>query len=117
MPIIRSINEKPKSEQNKIVTEIKVQMIQILEHFIGCTWGAHYMTMFDELIKPYLTDSSTLDHVLRGDRIKETKGNIIRGKTGAKIYPELYDCLISVNNPDIKIYLKTEFNNYLQQRP
>ena len=114
MPIIRSLNEKSKSEQETIETEITVQMIQILEHFIGCTWGAHFNTMFDELIKPYLRDSVTLDYVLRGDSVKETKGNVIRGNTGAKIYPELYEYLITVNSSDIINYLETEFKNYLQ---
>lgn len=98
----------------KIVLEIKVQMIGIMEHFISCTWAAHFDTMLEELIKPYLADVSTLDYVLKGDSIKESKGNVIRGETGAKIFPELYFCLSKVQSPNIKNYLKKEFKNYQQ---
>ncbi len=109
MPIINSLTTKPESEKQEIIAEIKVQMIEILRHFIECTWGAHYNTMFDMLIKPYLTDSSTLDYVLKSEIINESKGNVVRGNTGAKIYPELNYYLSNVNSAEIKNYLKKEF--------
>jgi ssDNA-binding Zn-finger/Zn-ribbon topoisomerase 1 len=109
MPIIKSLTAKPESEKQEIIVEIKVQMIEILKHFIVCTWGAHYNTMFDMLIKPYLTDPNTLDYILRSEIINESKGNVVRGTTGAKIYPELNYYLNNVNSMEIKNYLKKEF--------
>jgi ssDNA-binding Zn-finger/Zn-ribbon topoisomerase 1 len=111
MPIINSLVAKPELEKQEIIAEIKVQMIEILKHFIECTWGAHYNTMFDMLIKPYLTDPSTLDYVLKTEIINESKGNVILGTNGAKIYPELKYYLSNVNSMDIKNYLKSNFPN------
>lgn len=109
MPIIRSLNSQGDNEKQEIIAEIKVQMIEILKHFIECTWGAHYNTMFDMLIKPFLTDPKILDLVLRSEIINESKGNVIYGITGAKIYPELNDYLSKVNSSEIKQYLFVEF--------
>ena len=111
-PILNSINNKSSQEREAILAEITVQMIEILEHYISCSWGAHFNTMFEKLIKPYLADPSTLDYVLRGNSINENKGNIIIGKTGARIFPELLEYLMKVNNEEIRQYLKNEFHNY-----
>jgi hypothetical protein len=65
--------------------------------------------MFEMLIKPFLTDPKILDLVLRSEIINESKGNVIYGITGAKIYPELKDYLSKVNSSEIKHYLVVEF--------
>jgi hypothetical protein len=109
MPIINSLSTKSDSEREEIVAEIKVQMIHILNHFIECTWGAHFNTMFEMLIKPYLTDPNTLDYVLRSEIINEEKENVILGITGAKIYPELNYYLLNVDSVEVKKYLLKEF--------
>lgn len=112
---LNSIDEKSDPERQEILNEITVQMPQILEHFIKCSWGAHYNTMFEKIIKPHLTDPLTLDFVLNGDCIKEYKGNVIRGKTGAKIYQELFIYLKRVESRPIQEYLENEFEERLKQ--
>ena len=111
IPIIQSLSYISDIEREGILDEIKVQMIDILRHFVQCNWGAHFNTMFEMLIKPYLSDPNTLDHFLKSEVIDELKGNVIFGKTGAKIYPELHYYLNNVNSDEIKNYLKHEFKN------
>jgi len=68
--------------------------------------------LFDKIIKPFLSDQSVLDYVLKGKTIKNSKGNVVEGNTGAKIYPELMHYLRMVENVKIQEYLSGEFNNY-----
>ncbi len=49
-----------------------------------------------------------LDKILRTALIKE-KNNVIYGKTGARIYPELLNNLMRCDSREIRNYLKTEF--------
>ncbi len=104
--IIDNLKNMSDEEQEKIINEIKSQMVNILKHFIECDKGWHYNTLFKSLIKPYLDNPLVLDFVLKSDVIKATK---IKGITGAKIYPELQEKLIKVDSPNIKNYLKNEF--------
>jgi hypothetical protein len=108
MPIIRKMNEMSVEEKATVVFSIKNQMAEILKHFISCTWGAHYNTMFKELIIPFLDDEILLDSILRTNIIKD-KSNVLFGKTGAKIYPELLSYLSRVHSPKVRKYLKKEF--------
>lgn len=106
--IISSLEELEFNEKIKIKTEIKAQMIEILKHFIECTWGAHYDTLFDKIIKPYLDNPYVLDYVLKS----ETVGNVgLVGMTGAKIYPDLMTYLRRVDSEKIQKYLDNEFRN------
>ena len=89
--------------------EIKVQMVEILEHYIECQYGPHYAFMLEEILIPYLEDPAALDFVLKGHSVKDGKGNVQIGKTGAKIYPELMDCLRRVHSKKIQNYLNIEF--------
>lgn len=98
------------SEKELLKLDIRAQMPQILEHFIECTWGACYNTLYKEIIKPYLNDPNALDYVLKGDYIKTEKDNVYKGKTGAKMYDDLFDRLIRVESDDIKCYLTEEFD-------
>ncbi|GAB4161738.1 MAG: hypothetical protein Tsb0033_19680 [Winogradskyella sp.] len=107
MPLISSLDTKPIQEQKVIIKEIKSQMVNILKHFIECTWGSHYNTVFKRLIKPYLDNPFVLDYVLKSEIIKDK--NIVIGKTGAKAYPELLKYLISVDSLKIRDYLSNEF--------
>lgn len=107
-PLLDSLTSKSIKEQEKVVTEIKSQMVYILKHFIECTWGSHYNTVFKKLIKPYLDNPLVLDYVLKSEIIKDK--NIVIGKTGAKAYPELMNYLKRVDSPKIHEYLKQEFN-------
>lgn len=92
-----------------LIDEIKVQMVEILNHFIDCTWGVHYMTLLNKMIIPYLDDPKVLDFVLKGPIIRQAKGNVYLGKSGAKMYDELYYCLRRVENENIQHYLINEF--------
>jgi hypothetical protein len=89
---------------------IRDNMENIVLHYISCTWGACYTTKFKELIQPYFNDPALLDRVLRSDAIKD-KGNLIIGKTGAKIFKGLFGELVKCNDDAIKKYLKTEFKD------
>ena len=87
-------------------------MESIILHYISCTWGACYNTKFKELIQPYFNDAALLDKILRTEVIKD-KGNLIIGKTGAKIYKNLYWELLKCDDDSIKQYLRTEFSEPL----
>jgi hypothetical protein len=97
---------------NAAIQFIRENMERILLHYIECTWGACYTTKFRELIQPYFNDVALLDKILRSDAIKE-KWNVIEGKTGAKIYKDLYWELLKCKDSSIAEYLRTEFINKL----
>lgn len=105
--ILNSDNVKTKT---KLIDEIKVQMPEILNHFIDCTWGAHYMTLFKNIIIPYLDNAKVLDFVLKGSIIREEKGNVYFGDHRAKMFRELYHHLRMVKSGEIQNYLTNEFN-------
>lgn len=92
---------------------IRNNMELIILHYIQCTWGACYTTKFRELIQPYFNDAVLLDNILRSDAIKE-KWNVIEGKTGARIYKDLYWELLKCEDPSIINYLRTEFGHRLE---
>jgi hypothetical protein len=96
-----------KSEM-EIIQFIKSNMEPILVHYIGCTWGACYNTKFRELIKPYLDNVLLLDRILRSDVIKD-KGNVQKGRSGARIFDSLLSQLRQCDSKEIREYLKEEF--------
>ncbi len=98
--------------EDAAIKMIQDNMERIILHYIECTLGACYTTKFRELIQPYFNDSMLLDKILRSEVIKN-KGNIIEGKTGARIYKDLYWELLECKDPFIAEYLKTEFINKL----
>jgi hypothetical protein len=106
-PLVDSMSDKTPVEQEAIRNEIKVQMVDILQHFIECGRASHYNELFKSLIKPYLDNTSVLDYVLKSGLVKNDK--VIIGSTRAKIFPELLDYLMSVDSPKITTYLKEEF--------
>ncbi|MEM0519588.1 hypothetical protein [Aequorivita flava] len=110
MDALKILDEGGVEEKVTIINEIKVQMIDILNHFIGCTWGAHYMTLFNKMIIPYLDDPKVLQFVLKGPVINDNKGNVFRGKSGTKMYEELYFYLKRVEAERFKDFLSSEFN-------
>ncbi|MBZ0328275.1 MAG: hypothetical protein K8F54_11760 [Altibacter sp.] len=110
MDAIKILEEGGAEEKVSIINEIKVQMVDILNHFIDCTWGAHYMTLFNKMIIPYLDDPKVLQFVLNGPIIDDSKGNVFRGKSGTKMYKELYFYLMRVEAERIRDFLFIEFN-------
>jgi hypothetical protein len=96
--------------EDAAIQMIHDNMEPIILHYIECTWGACYTTKFRELIQPYFNDSLLLDKILRSEAIKN-KGNMIVGRTGAKIYKDLYWELLKCKDPSISNYLKDEFED------
>jgi hypothetical protein len=106
IPILDTFNRIQLNEKIAIELEIKVQMVEILNHFISCRWGAHFNILFDKIISPYLDNTYVLDYVLKSETIKDVG---MKGRTGAKIYPELMTYLKRVSSEKIQKYLKYEF--------
>lgn len=94
--------------EENIISFIRSKMEAVLIHYIDCNRGSCYNTKYKELIQPYLNDASLLDKVLRSEVIKE-KSNVITGKTGARIFPELLHRLIQCHSSVIREYLHEEF--------
>jgi hypothetical protein len=107
---IRQVREAKGEEF--VIQFIRDNMESIILHYITCTWGACYNTKFKELIQPYLNDAALLDKILRTEVIKDN-GNLTIGKTGAKIYKDLYWELLKCDDYSIKQYLRTEFADKL----
>ena len=103
------INNGSENEKAAITNEVKVQMVEILNHFIDCTWGAHYMNLLKEIIIPYLDDPYVLKYVLKGPAILEYKGNVFFGRSKTKMYDALFYCLKQVHSQEIQNFLDQEF--------
>lgn len=111
MESIRILEDGDIETKTLLIDEIKVQMVDILNHFIDCTWGAHYMTLFNKMIVPYLDDPKVLQYVLKGSIINENKGNVYRGKSGTKMYPQLMYYLRDIKSQRIQEFLEDEFGS------
>ena len=109
MDAIQIIKNGSVEEKASMINEVRVQMVEILNHFIECTWGAHYMTLLNEIIIPYLDNPTVLKYVLKGPVISENKGNVFFGASGSKMFNELLYCLKRVKSPEIQKFLNTEF--------
>jgi hypothetical protein len=114
--LLISSRKTPDSREYKmVVTAIKYNMGEYLAHFIECTWGAHYNTLFRNFICTFLDDLNTLKTVLKSDVIKENS-NMVVSKNGYKMFWELYchlhQAASSVNSSDIRNFLKSEFPDF-----
>lgn len=110
--LIKARKEENDKEYKLVVTAIKHNMTQYLAHFIECTWGAHYNTLFNSFILTFLDDLNILKIVLKSDVIKDGE-NTTTSKNGYKMYWELYCRLRKVTlTPEISNFLKTEFPNF-----
>lgn len=97
----------PPLTKSRIATA-KVYMAQILYHFIECSWGGCYNSLYFNILVPYLDSPVIVDYVLRSSIVHdETDARI--GKTGAKIYPELHGRLQGVKSARIHEYLYENF--------
>lgn len=104
-----SRSAKNKNEIKLIEVAIQYNMADYLSHFIECTWGAHYNSLYKDFIKPYLNDLNVLKTVLTSNIIKTEKNGVIVSDSGYKMFWILYKYLIKINNEEIKTFLKTEF--------
>lgn len=106
---LNSINNLSNDDLLNSKDFIKKEMKAILEHYVECKRGYHYNVIFQKIIKPFLDSVTDLEIVLKSDVIKD-KSNVVIGKTGSKIFPELYKKLIQVESESIKVFLMNEFN-------
>ena len=86
----------------------KVYAPHILIHFIGCTWGGCYNSIYWNFLVPHFDSVAVLDYVLRspvvvGDTVLED------GIPVAKMFPELLSRLRSIRSPYIQQYLAHQF--------
>lgn len=97
----------PPMTKSRVATA-KVFMAQILYHFIECTWGACYNSLYSNVLVPHLDAPEILDYVLRGPAVHDTDGTRV-GKSGARLYPELRHRLQGITSPRIRTYLAENF--------
>jgi hypothetical protein len=90
------------------VATAKVFMAHILHHFIVCSWGGCYNSLYFNVLVPFLDSPDIVDYVLRGPIVREGI-SMETGKTGAKIYPELRARLQGVESSRIRDYLAENF--------
>lgn len=99
--VVRSLPEA-------LVPGAKVYMPQILYHFIECTWGGCYNSIYQNCIVPYLDCPAVVDYVLRSPVI-DSSSDLMPGETGARIYGDLFHRLRGVSSPRIADYLNQTF--------
>ena len=92
----------------KRIATAKVFMAQILYHFIECTRGGCYNSLYFNVFVPHLNCPEIVDYVLRSSVVYGGMG-VSKGKTGAKLYPELRKRLQGVTSSRIHTYLAENF--------
>ncbi len=90
------------------VSTAKVFMAHILYHFIECTRGGCYNSLYFNVLVPHLDRPEIVDYALRSSIVQVGIGVSI-GKTGAKLYPELRNRLQGVASSRIHTYLAENF--------
>lgn len=98
----------PPMTKSRIATA-KVFMAQVLYHFIECTWGGCYNSLYFNVLVPHLDAPQILDYVLRSSAVHDNIGVQV-GKSGARLYPELRSRLQGVTSPRIRTYLAENFH-------
>lgn len=94
----------------RFVSGAKVYAPHILTHFIECTWGGCYNSIYQNFLVPHFDSANVLDYVLRtsvvcGDIVLED------GIPLPKMYPELLSRLRAVRSPNIQQYLAHRFGS------
>lgn len=107
--LMRLRAERSGHEFKLLITAVKFNMGNYLAHFIECTWGAHYNTLYKDFILYFLDDLNLLKAVLKSDVIKD-KDNTVVSKNGYKMFWELYCRLKKTGSTsDIRGFLVVEF--------
>ena len=86
----------------------KVYMPFILCHFIECTWGACYNSIYFNLLVPHLDSAVVLDYVLRSPVVHGIS-EVVDGLSKPRIYGELKSRLLGVKSLTIHQYLAETF--------
>jgi hypothetical protein len=98
----------PPLTQRRVLTA-KVFMPHILYHFIECGRFSCYNSILENVLVPHLDSVAVLDYVLKSPVVHPAAGDVVVGKTGAKIYGELGHRLNQVKSPIIRKYLAENF--------
>jgi hypothetical protein len=97
----------PPMSQSRVATA-KVFMAQILYHFVSCSRGGCYNSLYFNVLVPHLECPEILDYALRSSVVHDCVG-LQLGKSGARLYPELRGRLEGVKSPRIHAYLADNF--------
>jgi hypothetical protein len=92
----------------------RANMRVILEYFIQSGWGGAYLGIFKKIIKPYLDDVPTLQHVLASPVIQKS-GDVERGQHGEMIFYDLFKYLMNVDSEEVRKYLQTSFPGFAER--
>ena len=90
--------------QSDCVSGARVYMPFILHHFIECTRGACYNSIYFNLLVPYFDSVAVLDYILRSSVIHgdpKAANDVLK----PKIYSELNSRLMNVKSSSIQQYL------------
>ena len=93
---------------SSLVPGAKVYMPFILFHFIECTRGACYNSIFSNLLLLHLDNVAVLDYVLRSS-VVHGDAKVVDGVSKPKMYGELHSRLKGVKSSTIHKYLADTF--------
>ena len=82
----------------------------IFYHFVECTRGACYNSIYFNLLVPNLDSAAVLDYVLRSPVIQGIP-EVVDGVSKPRMYGELHSRLMSVKSPIIRQYLADTFGS------
>ena len=99
------------------INGVKVVMLDVLSEFIECTWGAHFMSVFQNYLKPHLNDLEIFKFFLKSSTVIVDQYN---NKNGYKMYDDFYSILTGggfavcdssgIRDSAIKEFLNLEFS-------
>ncbi len=112
--IVNTHKDREGREYKLAITAVKYHSGNYLAHFIECGSGAHYNTLFNDLLLNFFDDLNLLKAVLKSDVIKP-KDNVVVSKGGYKMFWELYDRLKKLNTVEIRNFLIEEFPDFHRQ--
>jgi hypothetical protein len=86
----------------------RVYALHILSHFIECSWGGCYNSIYSNFFVFYFESVTVLDYVLRSPVVG---GEVVikNGVPEPRIFGELYSRLNGIQSHKVREYLKEKF--------
>ena len=72
------------------INGLKIVMLDTLSEFIECTWGAHFMSVFQYYLKPHLDELELFKYFLKSNTVVNDEFN---NPNGYKMYGDFYSIL------------------------